>query len=145
MRVSKARFMEHKLRQQEVQLAAKEVEIQKLLKEKRELEEVLHKCQVDNFLLKEDLEKTVKELYATTSFPIKLKDGVVLNAIKINKRPFYDSDWVVLALNKSGDVHKFFITRFDDETVFQVISDLHKISFLKEIKKLCQKDRIYYD
>lgn len=145
IRVSKARFMEYRLRQQGIQLAIKEATVQRLLEEKEELEEALHQYQADNFILKEDLEKMIKELCATASFPLKLKDGTILNAIRVNRRPFYDSEWLILALNKSGDVHKFLITRLDDETVSGMVSDLQKINSLREIKKLCQKGKIYYD
>src|SRR5690554_4634704 len=103
-RVSKAKFMEHKLRRREAELGIKKEEVEELLEEKKALEGVLDEYKVTNSLLEENIKLLIEELKATANFPIILRDGIIFNAIRVDRKPFYFSVWQIIAGNNSGDL-----------------------------------------
>ena len=144
-RVSKARFMEHKLRLREAELSIKKEDVEELIEEKKTVEGVLDEYKISNSLLEENVDLLTRELEATTRFPIILRDGIIFNAIRVDRKPFYFSRWRIVAGSISGDLVNFTITRLDDETVYGIVDSLQKINFLKDIIVLCQREDVFYD
>lgn len=135
-KMPKAVEMECQLRIKKHELTLKNEEIKYLKKSKEELEEILHKMQVQNMILIEDMERAINDLVAAGNFPVILQDGLILNISKANKKPFYDSTWLIKVLNKNGDFGKRIIKRPDDETLFNLVQLVSKMGSLKEIREL---------
>lgn len=145
MKVSKAQFMEVKMRQQEALLKRKNAIIKSLKKEKDALEEMVEEYQVENAILKENLENVISDLSALACLPVELDDALILNVMRVNRRPFYNSEWKVVFLNDSGYICETKVTRHDDETVIGILKDIIKINSYRMINSICLKNKIPFN